>query len=57
MDDPSQQKKPEDRSQAKLDNRHEQPALKQLPQAGNKETAQRGKNVTRRTLASHASIL
>jgi len=57
MDDPSEQEKPEDRSQAKLDNRHKQPALKQLPQAGNKETAQRGKNVTCRTLASHASIL
>ena len=57
MDDPSEQEKPEDRGQAKLDNRHEQPALKQLPQARNKETAQRGKNVTRRTLASHASIL
>ena len=57
MDDPSEQDKPEDGSQAKLDNRHEQPALKQLPQAGNKETTQRGKNVTRRALASHASIL
>jgi len=57
MDDPSQQEKPEDRSQAKLDNRREQPALKQLSQARNKETAQRGKDVTRRTLASHASIL
>ena len=45
MDDPSEQDKPEDRSQAKLDNRHEQPSLEQLPKAGNKETAQRGKNI------------
>jgi hypothetical protein len=55
MDNPAQQHKPEDRGQAKLDDRHHQPALKQLPQTGNKETAQSGKNVARGTLASHAS--
>jgi hypothetical protein len=54
MDDPPEQEEPEDCGQAKLDNRHQQPALKQLPQAGNKETTQSGKNVACGTLASHA---
>ena len=39
MDDPAEQEKPENRRQTKLQDRHEQPALKQLPQTRNKETA------------------
>jgi hypothetical protein len=54
MDDPPEQDKPEDCRQTKLDDRHHQSALKQLPQAGDEETAECGENVTRRTLASHA---
>ena len=45
MNDPSQQEKPKNRRQTKLDDRHQQPALKQLPEAGNKETAKRGDNI------------
>lgn len=45
MDDPSQQENPKNRGQTKLDNRHQQPALEQLPEAGNKETAERGENI------------
>jgi len=45
MDDPSQQEKPKNRRQAKLDNRHQQPALEQLAEAGNKETAERRENI------------
>ena len=45
MDDPSQQEKPENRRQAKLNNRHQQPALEQLPEPGNKETAERRENI------------
>jgi len=45
MDDPSQQEKPKNRSQTKLDNSHQQPALEQLPEAGNKETAERRENI------------
>jgi hypothetical protein len=47
MNDPSKQDKPENRSKTKLDNRHQQSALKQLSQAGDKETAECGENVTR----------
>ena len=54
VNDPPQQNKPEDRRQTKLDDRHQQPALKQLPQAGNKEAAESGKNIASRTLACHA---
>jgi len=53
MDDPSQQYKPKDRRQTKLDNCHQQAALKQLPQAGNKKTAESSQNITSRTLARH----
>ena len=53
MDDPPEQEKPEHCRQAKLHDRHEQSALQQLAQAGNKETAKRGKNVARRTLIRH----
>ena len=45
MDDPSQQEKPKNRRQTKLDNRHQQPALEQLPESGNKETAERRENI------------
>ena len=45
MDDPSQQEKPKNRRQTKLDNRHQQPALEQLAKAGNKETAERRENI------------
>ena len=45
MDDPSQQEKPKNRRQTKLDNRHQQPALKQLPESGNKETTERRENI------------
>ena len=45
MDNPSEQHKPEDRRQTKLDNRHQQPALEQLSEAGNKETAERRENI------------
>ena len=45
MDDPSQQENPKNRSQTKLDNRHHQPALEQLPEAGNKKTAERRENI------------
>ena len=54
MNDPSQQEKPKNRRQTKLDDRHQQPTLKQLPEAGNKETAKRGQNIACRTLSSHA---
>ena len=53
MNDPSEQEKPEDCRQTELHDRHEQSALQQLPQARNKETAKRGKNVARRTLTRH----
>jgi len=45
MDDPSQQEKPKNCRQAKLHDRHQQPALEQLPEAGNKETAKRRENI------------
>jgi hypothetical protein len=54
VNDPPQQNKPEDRRQTKLDDRHQQPPLKQLPQAGNKKAAESGKNIASRTLACHA---
>ena len=38
-------KNQKNRRQTKLDDRHQQPALKQLPEAGNKETAKRGENI------------
>jgi hypothetical protein len=47
MDDPPEQDKPEDCCQTKLDDRHHQSALKQLPKAGDEETAQCGENVAR----------
>lgn len=47
MDNPSQQDEPEDCSQAKLDDGHQQPALKQLAQARDEETTERCKNVAR----------
>ena len=47
MDDPPEQDKPEDCRQTKLDDRHQQSALKQLPQAGDEETAECGENVAR----------
>ena len=47
MDDPPEQDKPEDCRQTKLDDRHPQSALKQLPQAGDEETAECGENVAR----------
>ena len=47
MDDPPEQDKPEDCRQAKLDDRHQQSALKQLPQSGDEETAECGENVAR----------
>jgi len=53
VDDPSQQDKPKDRSQTKLNNCHQQAALKQLPQARNEKTAKSSQNVTSRTLACH----
>jgi hypothetical protein len=46
VDDPSKQDKPEYRGQAKLQDRHQQPALEQLPQAWNEETAKRGKHIS-----------
>ena len=45
MDDPSQQEKPKNRRQTKLDNCHQQPALKQLPESGNKETTEGRENI------------
>jgi hypothetical protein len=45
MDDPSQQEKPKNCRQTKLDDRHKQPALEQLAEAGNKETAKRRENI------------
>ena len=57
MDDPSEQEKPKDCRQTELDDRHEQSALQQLAQTGNKETAKRGKNVARRTLTRHGWYL
>ena len=45
MDDPPQQEKPKNGRKAKLDNRHHQPALEQLSEAGNKETAKRRENI------------
>jgi len=47
VDDPPEQDKPEDCRQTKLDDRHHQSALKQLPQAGDEETAECGENVAR----------
>jgi hypothetical protein len=47
MDDPPEQDKPEDCRQTKLDDRHHQSALKQLPQAGDEETSERCENVAR----------
>jgi len=47
MDDPSEQDKPEDCRKTELDDRHQQSALKQLPQAGDEETAECGENVPR----------
>ena len=47
VDDPPEQDKPEDCRQTKLDDRHPQSALKQLPQAGDEETAECGENVAR----------
>src|SRR5206468_12235531 len=47
MDDPPEQDKPEDCRQTKLDDRHQQSSLEQLPQAGDEETAECGENVTR----------
>jgi len=54
MNDPSQQETPKNCRQTKLNNRHQQPALKQLPEARNKETAKRGDNIAGGTLACHA---
>jgi hypothetical protein len=53
VNEPSEQDKPEDGSQTELDDGHEQPALKQLPQSGDEKTAQCRDYISGRSLASH----
>ena len=47
MDDPPEQDKPENRRQTKLDDRHQQSALEQLSQPGDKETAECCEHIAR----------
>jgi len=55
VNEPTEQDKPEDGSQTKLDDRHEQPALKQLPQSWDKKTAKRRDDISGRSLAIGAA--
>lgn len=55
MDEPPEENKPEHGREDELDERHQKPPLKQLPEAGNKETAQRRDHVAGRTLTCHGN--
>lgn len=54
MNDPAQKDKPEPASQYELDNGHQQTALQQLTQSGNKETTEGCQYITARSLTCHA---
>ena len=51
MDDPAQEKEPENARQDELDDGDEQTPLKQLPQSGNENATQRRDDVSRRSLS------
>jgi len=53
VNEPTEQDKPEDSSQTKLDNGHEQSALKQLPQSRDEKTTECCDDISGRTLARH----
>ena len=53
MDKPSEEQEPKDPGEDKLNDRHEQPALDQLTQARNKETAQSRNHIAGGTLTRH----
>jgi len=57
MDHPAQEQEPENGSEHKLQDRHEEPSLEQLAKPGNEETAQRGDDVSGRTLSCHAGMI
>jgi hypothetical protein len=57
MNDPSQQHNPKDRSEHKVHQRHQDPALDQLTEPGNEEAGQSGDHVSCRTLSSHTFSL
>ncbi len=41
MDEPPEEEDPKNAGETELDNRHEKPALEQLSEPGNEETAER----------------
>ena len=57
MDKPAEQDEPQHGGEAELDDRHEKPALNQLAEARDKETAKRRDHVAGRSLACHTQIL
>ena len=57
MDEPSEEHEPEERGEDELNNRHDQPALDQLAQARDKETAQSRDHISGGTLACHGKTL
>ncbi len=56
MDEPPEENKPKDGGEAKLHDGDEEPALEQLSQSRNEETAKRCNHVAGRTLSCHAEI-
>ena len=57
MDDPSEEDEPKDGRKAKLNDRDQEPALDQLPETRNEETAQRSDDVAGGTLTCHGKTL
>ena len=53
MDDPAEEHEPKDGSETKLNDRNQEPALNQLPQARNEEAANRRDDVAGRALSCH----
>ena len=57
MDDPAEQEEPQHGGKAELDDCHEKPALNQLAEPRDKETAKRRDHVAGRSLTCHMQIL
>jgi hypothetical protein len=55
MDDPAQQEDPEEASENKLYDGHEEPALEQLTKSRDEEAAEGGDDVPSGSLSSHVA--
>src|ERR1035437_237312 len=56
VDDPAEEEEPQYPGQTELQNRHPEPALHELAEAGNEEAACCGNHVTRGSLAGHGRV-